>query len=41
MEDKQIVVLDEGVTVRQVAAAITCCQPGAPNVLRTEPDPSA
>lgn len=40
METDEIIVLDEGVTVEEVAESAACCTAGTPNPLRTAPPPS-
>lgn len=38
MDEREVVILDEGLGVEEVAAAAACC-PSGPSSLRTEPEP--
>lgn len=39
MDELEVVILNEGVGVEEVAAAAACC-PSGPSSLRTEPEPA-
>lgn len=40
MVEREVIILEEGVTAAETAAAGACCRTG-PATLRTAPDPSA